>query len=405
MKLCLVTRDYPRSPEEPIVSGSKKNPYYLSQTLAGRGHDVTVLTHGPTEDEWSLEGVTVRQVGQGWYRGFVRAATESVKAARAYREFAEDGESFDVINVHYPAPGFLFANWGTNVDAPLVSTAHGTILPEIRANNDTRTATDRLYRLNALVKSKFDTISWNLSDLVVPAGTYQVTEMKETYGVSPSKLRPVTNGVDTSLYEPDEERRRTTRAELGVAGTNVVLFVGRLVKKKGLQYLVRALGELRQRNPDVTLLVVGGTAATSRFGSRIRRLIDELGLGDRVKILTEVPESRMAAIYNAADVCAVPSINYDPLPTVVFEAMASGKPIVGTNKWGIPQQVGHDRTLVPEKDPRALARGLRTLIEDRSVAEREGRRNRERACRKFDWDDVAAMYEDLYQEVMTNGRK
>jgi len=399
MNICLLTRAYPESDDEPIVSGMNKNPYYLSQTLQEQGHEVTVVTHGQKVIARTVGGVTVKQIGEGYLRGFVRAATESVKGALECRRLIDESGDYDVLNVHYAAPGVGLAKQLGALAVPLVSTAHGTILPEIRANVGSNTLHDRLHLINALAKSRLDRYSWEQSDKVITAGEFQVAEMEEIYGLPKSKLRPIANGVDTDHYRPDEERRQSTRADLGLQDSNVILYVGRLVKKKGLQYLVRALAELERTDESIELVVVGGTPAFDSFGDQVRRLARSLSVSDCLTFVSGVSERDLPSYYNAADVCAVPSVNYEPLPTVVFEAMASGNPVVGSNSWGIPGQVGSGDTLVPEKDTDSLTSMLARVFEDPEWAAELGEKNRRRACQYFDWSEVAQSYVDTYREA------
>lgn len=396
MNLCIVTREYPASDNEPIVSGSIKNPYYLSKALSDRGHEVTVVTHDTLHEQRRQDGIEVRRVRGGLARGFVRSTTKSLRVATELRRLGRDGRSFDVVNVHYPAAGVALAKRLGQFDAPLVSTAHGTILPEIQANLGSSSLGSNLHLLNALAKKQVDQYSWHQSNLVVTPGRYQVAEMLDVYGLPESSVIPISNGVDTSLYRPDEERGRAARDRLGLRGATVVLFVGRLVRKKGLQYLLRALPIARSEVPDLHVLVVGGTPEFDEYGDTIRRMIADRDLEESVPIRTEVPECKLPAYYNAADVLAVPSTNYEPLPTVVFEAMASGLPVVGTNGWGIPEQLGYDETLVEQKNPDDLASVITAILGDDDRYERLSETNRRRAVDRYEWSKAAEAYEKAY---------
>lgn len=399
MKLCLVVREYPDSLDEPIVSGMVKNPYQFSTFLRDRGHDVTIIAHdSPSTGERNIDRQMYR-VSDGYLRGAVRSASGSFIAAKKLRAISQTHD-FDLVNAHYPSPGIGLLNQLGELDMPFVSTAHGTILPEIRANRGGESLQDIAHMSNALVKKRFDQYAWNQSDLVIPAGEFQTTEMCELYGISASKIRAIPNGVDVERYRPDQNRRTKRRSELGVDNEPVILFVGRLVQKKGLQYLLNAAPAVLSQRPEMRIVVIGGTARFDEYGEQIRRQIEDRELREQVDVRTGVPEAHMPSYYNAADVCAVPSINYEPLPTVVFEAMASGTPVVGSNLDGIPSQVDDDRTLVPPKNSAALAEKIVELLRDEQLRTEIGDRLRTRALKHFDWRDIAGQYENVYRGVI-----
>lgn len=399
MNVCLVVREYPESLDEPIVSGMVKNPYQLSTFLRERGHDVTIVAHDMGAKINMSPSKSVYRVSDGYLRGAVRSASGSFIAARKLHELLQTRE-FDLVNAHYPTPGIGIMRQLGDLDLPFVSTAHGTILPEIQANRRSSSLRDKVHLMNAVMKKRFDQYAWNRSDLVIPVGEFQTTEMEELYGIPTSKMHAIPNGVDIERYRPDDKRRVERRTELGINDEPVILFVGRLVQKKGVQYLLDAACAVLSDRPDARFVVVGGTATFDEYGEQIRRQVDRLGLLEQVDIRMGVAEARMPSYYNAADVCVVPSINYEPLPTVVFEAMASGTPVIGSDLDGIPYQLDDDRTLIPQKDSEALTAKITELIGDDRLRTAIGDQFRVRAMEHFDWRDIAGRYADAYREIL-----
>lgn len=397
MNLCFVTRDYPTSPDDPIVSGEIKNPFYLTQTLAERGHEVTVVTHGE-RGRSTVGNVTVSRVPDGVLLGFVASVTEGYVATREVSRLL-DGGDYDLVHAHYPVLPLAVLRRTGRLGVPLVTTAHGTFVPEMRANVPPLTAYGALARANGAVQKRIERRTWCWSDRVVTAGEFQVDEMTEVYDLPPGHVEWISNGVDTDRFSPDDGRGESVRSEHGAGDDPLVLFVGRLARKKGLQYLVRALPRVRDRVPGTRVVVVGGTPSFDQYGDGLQDLVALRGLEEQVTFVSEVPERRLPAYYDAADVVAVPSINYEPLPTVVFEALASGTPVVGTDDWGIPDQVGDSETLVPEKDPERLADQVAAVLEDDEWARELGERNRERAL-ELDWDLMTTRHVALYEEVI-----
>jgi glycosyltransferase involved in cell wall biosynthesis len=172
---------------------------------------------------------------------------------------------------------------------------------------------------------------------------------------------------------------------LGWRGRRVILSVGRLVRRKGHDLLLRAVAGLVRDLPDVALLIVGEGPERSR----LEALAGALGIRDRTHFAGFVPEAELPLYYRAADVFAMPSQalperdGVEGFGIVFLEAGASGVPVVGTRTGGIEDAVLDGRTgyLVPSGDVDRLREALRTLLEDRDTARRFGEEGRRRACR------------------------
>ena len=178
-----------------------------------------------------------------------------------------------------------------------------------------------------------------------------------------------------------------------------LLFVGRLIERKGVPYLIEALAELRRELP-ATLDIVG----TGSQQPALERLAADLGVSDAIRFLGRVDDRELAALYTACDAFVLPSIvdrhgDTEGLGVVLLEAMSYGRPVVATDVGGIPDIVRHEQTglLVPQKDARALAEALRRLLTDPDLAERLGTAGRAYVQTNFSWpsivDRVVALYE------------
>jgi glycosyltransferase involved in cell wall biosynthesis len=166
-----------------------------------------------------------------------------------------------------------------------------------------------------------------------------------------------------------------------------LLAVGRLVPKKGLCYLVQAVGLLRRRGREVTLLVVGDGPERQR----LERLAVEEGVADRVRFLGELPHEAVIPLYARGDILALPCVidssgDRDGIPNVLLEALASGMAVVSTPVSGIPEVVEEGRTglLVPPADPAALADAIEALAADPALRRQLGEAGRDRVVQRFD---------------------
>lgn len=398
MKICMIVKEYPSSLNEPIVSGEIKNPFYLSQTLKKMGHNITVITHNKNKGIRDLNGVQIYSIGNGFLKGVVRSITSALNEARGLLKLIKE-EDFDVIHAHSSVAGLVLLRKTEKIRTPIITTAHGTSLLEAKANTEGLSLYNILAKLNSWTQYYIDRFSWLGSDKVISAGNYQVREMLEVYKLPEEKVTPISNGVDTSFYKPDPKVGNKIKEKYGIEDKRIVLFVGRLVKKKGLQYLINSAPLIIRKVPDTVFLVVGGTDKFARHESELRKRIKHLNLEEKFIIVKNVPEKEMPSYYNAADVCVFPSINYEPLPTVVFEAMACGRPIVASNIGGIPEQIGYRDTLVPQKDHIALAEMIIKILKDDDLSRMLSNKNRRRA-REFHWEKIAKKYIDLYKCIL-----
>jgi glycosyltransferase involved in cell wall biosynthesis len=181
-----------------------------------------------------------------------------------------------------------------------------------------------------------------------------------------------------------------------------LLSVGRLVAKKGYEYLIAACALLSQRGLDFRCCIVGdGPRAET-----LKTLVVEHGLELKVTFAGALAAGDVRRLYQQSDIFAlacvvVDSGDRDGMPTVLIEAMATGIPVVSTPVTGIPELVtdGESGFLVPERDSDALADALQTLIEDRDLRVRMGLRARERVSKDFDSQHTAPLLASVFRKA------
>ncbi|HET6744690.1 MAG TPA: glycosyltransferase family 4 protein [Candidatus Limnocylindria bacterium] len=175
----------------------------------------------------------------------------------------------------------------------------------------------------------------------------------------------VPNWVDDTIFRPlPEERRRELRADLSTQhrlpdAARVVLFAGRLERQKDPDLLLEAFARLRRLEPSVALVVVGAGGLRSATD----RKTAELGIGDAVRLLDPVPRPELAELMNAAD-CLLVTSAFETGPTVAYEALACGLPVVATAVGQIPELVrnGSNGEVTADRDPQRLADALQRVL-------------------------------------------
>jgi glycosyltransferase involved in cell wall biosynthesis len=222
-------------------------------------------------------------------------------------------------------------------------------------------------------------------------------------GADPGRVDVVPYGVDPDRFRPDPFVRARRRASLGIATHTPLLFTaGRLVRKKGFEYLIDALAKMPQE-----MNVQAAIAGAGDLESELHRRVEAAHIDYRVRFLGNLSQDEVAAWLATADMVAIPSVrddsgNVDGLPNIVLETMASGTPLITTPAGGIGSVVEHGRTglVVPERDASALAEGILTLARDPELRVRLGEAARASVMARFGWEFVAERFEAAYDRAL-----
>jgi len=350
MNILIFTQNYPRSYNEPIISGMVKNPFYLSQALKIAGHNIVVITSGDKKGEWNFNGVEVYCTGRGVLKGVVYAFAMQLKMFVKFLSLRKK-KNFDIVHVHHlNLLALLFLRKLNLIKYPVIYTAHGTSIPELEASFKGVSLYKTLLRLNGKIQHFIDKITWRNADAVISPSRFQIKEMRELYGVPEEKIECIYNGVDNTRYFPDVEAGKKLRQKLGIPeDVSVVLYVGRIARKKGIHFLIKNAKDVIKELPNTRfLLVLGNMGRQLDYREEILKLIEQENLQNDVIIKENVTEKELPSYYNSADLCVFPSTGYESIPTVIYEAMACGKPIITQGSWGIPEVL--EKVLLLEKD-------------------------------------------------------
>jgi phosphatidylinositol alpha-mannosyltransferase len=297
------------------------------------------------------------------------APTSALRVLRLLRRFAPA-----VTHVHEPL-------------SPLVSFAAAALAPRpVIATFHSWSDSDRLYRLIAPVGRR---VARRLDARVAVSPSAQVFAA-EALGVPIGAFRVIPNGiaVDSFAAAPIEALRDPERP--------LLLFVGRLEPRKGLDVLVRAFLRVRAAMPNVRLCVVGEGAQRERCQQMIPGSIrhDALFVG-------HVDEAEKPRYFASADLFVAPNTGGESFGIVLLEAMAAGLPIVASDIPGFRNVMrdGQQGRFVPPGDAPALAETILTLLSNDKLCHAlaaEGRRHAD----EFDWSVVARSIEELYEAVV-----
>jgi glycosyltransferase involved in cell wall biosynthesis len=330
-------------------TGSVVQMFQLAQGLSRRGHRVAIVSR-PGGDlpgraaEQSIEFAPL-PLKHEFDLGSAR------RLARLY-----DERAVDVVHVH---KGIAHA-------AALLATAFSSRRPILVVNRGVSFPLDVFNRIKFHVRlAGVVTVCEDIKKVIVASGR-----------ILPEKVHVVYAGVDLTVFDPSHADREKVRREWGVAGDETLLVQVGAREWKGWRDLLAGAALLSKDFPKLKTAVVAcrDEAQKADVEGEARRL----GIGDRVLAVgfrTDMPDVLMAAD-------AVADMSYEGLGVTgtLREAMALGKPVIGSAAGGNPELVvdGESGLLVPPRDTAALAAALRRLLTDRTLADRLGRAGRQR---------------------------
>jgi phosphatidylinositol alpha-mannosyltransferase len=208
----------------------------------------------------------------------------------------------------------------------------------------------------------------------------------------PSDYLIIPNGIDTQLFNNGVKPIRTFNDN-----KNNILFVGRLEKRKGFDYLLEAYRLIKPEMPDCRLIQVGpGVRLRKQYEKRVK----QYKIPD-VNFMGYVAYEELPAFYKIADVACFPATGWESQGLVLLEAMAVGKPVIASNIEGYTTVLtdGVEGIAVPPRNAEKLAEAILKLIKDKKLRQEMGARGKPRA-QQFDWSIIAQRLMDFYTETL-----
>ncbi|HEY9786729.1 MAG TPA: glycosyltransferase family 4 protein [Candidatus Obscuribacterales bacterium] len=403
MRVCLISREYP---PDTGWGGIGTYTYKLASTLKEAGHDVEVIalahadvncqTGQPSPNE---QGILVhraawsplmREVGTVW-RSLPYSHYLMKSAVALWTKFiaVHEAKPFDVAEAPEHLAEALFPAM-TKV-CPLVvrlHTPHSKLVAE--GFHNLRPSFD--LQLVAI----FERIAMMHADVLSSPSEDLARYVAFDCGRRKEDILVVRNPVDAERFSP--EGRKALKAD----GKVTVLFVGRLEGRKGVTCLIDAVPDVIKAFPEARFVVIGADTMTAPGEKSMLQLLKSRlaasGAAGHVDFLNHVPHAEMPDYYRSADICVVPSL-YDNAAYTVLEAMASGKPLVGTSAGGTPEYILHNETglIVPPGDSASLCRALVELLEDEAKRQAFGAAARKRVLSSFERSIIAEQIINTYE--------
>ena len=369
-----------------IIGGISTHVYHLSRALVEKGIPVRVITcdFPKTPAEEIIDGVLVSRVDSGrvpesnFLLWIYHLNSQMISKTTELFET----ERFDLIHAHDWVVGRAAVELKNRLGLPLISTIHATEIGRGGSlDGEYRTKVRDIERL--LVEQ---------SDGIICCSNYMLDHIQHVLGAVKTKIRVIPNGVEASRFNNGHQPQPIPT---GVSeDRKTILYVGRIVREKGIFTLLDAFEKLRKQGKDVSLVLVGEGPLKEDLAKEVLRR----KLNDRVKLAGFVDEKKLVSLYNSSDVFVLAS-HYEPFGMVALEAMASRIPVVVSDVGGLSEIVedGITGVKVPASDPRALAEGILRVLDDPELAEQMTENAYRVVQERYRWDMIAEKTIEVYR--------
>lgn len=374
-----------------MVGGLSRHVYDLSRYLVARGYEVHVVTTfgGEGERRETVEGVKVYRIDVQKPDGgeFIHWTLAMNMAMQdACEELIErEGIRFDVAHAHDWLVGYAASYVKERFSLPLIATIHAT---EHGRNGGIYTELQR----------QISAIEWQLTydaREVIVCSTYMRRELETVFSLPTGKQHVIANGVDPSSFD-SADSGKPARENHALRTEPVIVFVGRLVREKGVQTLIDAAPAILSVFPNARVVIVG----KGPMMVDLMRQAQDLGVAGSVHFTGFVSDEERNGWLSRASVAVFPSL-YEPFGIVALEAMAAQIPVVASDVGGLADVVAHGVNGLKSQPGNAasLAEQVIAVLQDPSLA-CEYAKVAHDELEKYDWRRIADQTAYVYRKAL-----
>jgi len=370
-----------------MVGGVEWYVYNISKALVNLGHEVDVITtdsfkEKDLEEPSKVEGINIHRLPMRLNLSY------RTKIWKGLKNKLKEG-NYDLIHTYdYAQPHtFTALKVGNDLKIPVVLTIFDmhSIIPRSLWKQLPMKIFDRFFA--GSVMKKADSVLVRAPNLVP-----NLIQM----GLPQEKIRITPSGILDQALGYFEGSKFLNK--YSIKGDPIILYLGRLNPMKGPQYLIEAAPKIIQHYPNAKLIFVG--PEQDGYSERLFELSDKLGISENISLIGPIYdfEQKMNA-YESCNVFVMPS-GYEGTSQAIFEAMAHGKPIVASNRGGIPFQVEHEKEalLVEYSDVEGFSKSILRILEDPKLASCLGSRAKSKV-KNFTYSVLAHQLDTLFNDL------
>jgi glycosyltransferase involved in cell wall biosynthesis len=373
MRILMLNYEYP-----PLGGGAANATYYLLREFGKRSdlsvHLVTSSADGSFSENCPADNITIYRLPSRKKSIHYWTMAEIISYSTQARSFIKklDPKQYDLIHAFFGIPCGALA-YEHRKDVPYIVSLRGSDVPGFN---------DRFSFQYTFLKPIIRRV-WRQAAGVVANSEGLRNLAHHTDSSVPIDI--IYNGIDTGEFIVRKERND---------GKTVVLTVARLIRRKGIDDLIRAVPWVLDKCPDLLVRIIG----EGNLESELRGLAKELGVADHVEFLGYIPHEELPGYYATSDVFVLPSRN-EGMSNTVLEAMAAGLPIITTDTGGTRELIAGNGLVIPQGQPDAIAGAILQYLSDPQLRQNHG--NQSRALSELaDWKQVAEQYITYYRRFL-----
>ena len=390
MKILQVTNFFKPSWE---AGGSARVAYEISKKLVERGHEVTVYTTDGFKSRLNVEKnkpVDVDGIKTYYFRSLSSYMARTMVLPIPYylpivarRELRD----FDVIHIHEYRMmlAVVVHHYAKKYGVPYVLQAHGSLIPY----------TQKGRRFKNIVGQFFGYRILKDASKVIAVTKTEVEQYKQA-GVYEDKIVTIPDGIDIEAFK-DLPTYGKFREKYNIKENHIILFLGRIHKRKGIDFLIKSFSKLTREMSDVVLVIIG---SDDGYKIELEKLITTLNLNTKIKFIGYVDEKDKLSVYIDAGVLVYPAI-FEIFGLVPFEAIMCGTPVIVTDDCGCGELVREANCgyLVKYGDVEELKEKMKKIIENPEEGKEMVERGRKYIMENLTWDKVVRNVEEVYEIV------
>jgi D-inositol-3-phosphate glycosyltransferase len=377
----------------------------LAKHLAADGYAVDVFTRRESKEvkrciKWS-ENIRIIHVDAGPAEIIPKESLLPYMAA--FREdmlsfMTEENISYDLIHANFFMSALVAMQLKALRNIPFVVTFHALgHIRRIHQGEQDKFPPERIAIEEDVIR---------IADRIIAECPQDREDLIHYYNAPDDKITVIPCGVNTEEVYPVDKQLARTLLKLP-ANDKILLQLGRMVPRKGIDNVIRALSLLKNRK--VQLLIVGGDEDTKAEMGRLMRIAKKAGVESRVTFTGQKCRTELKYYYAAADIF-ITTPWYEPFGITPLEAMACGTPVIGSDVGGIKYSVADGKTglLIPPKDPEKLCRAINTLLHAPFLMKEMSTNAIHRINTSFTWKLVALKMQGVYTRILhsaANGKR
>ena len=387
MKILMLTWEYPPR----IVGGIARVVNDLSKRLIKDGHEVTVVTYreGNAPYYEDDKGVKVHRIDNYMIHpnNFIDWIMQMNfnMIAKANEIMAKEGK-FDVIHAHDWLVAYAAKTLKNSYDIPIVATIHAT---ESGRNSGIHDETQRYINDTEWM------LTYEATEVIVNSN-YMKRELQGQFGLPFEKINVVPNGININMFS-GVERDYDFRRQYAADNEKIILFMGRLVYEKGVQYLVSAMPKILAGYHDAKLVIAG----KGGMAEELKAQVNAMGISNKVYFTGYMDAKQVCKMYKCADISVFPS-TYEPFGIVALEAMLSGTPVVVSDIGGLNEIINHGENGMKSYagNPNSIADSILALLYNPQLSANVVKNAKNMVKNEYNWAKIAQDTHFTYQKAI-----